>query len=280
MSQSNRSGAKSAVRIHSGERTGVSRVQTSYSVAVPAVEDASARQCELQPLLACRLLPWTRSRGTPAQAPSAQWFGSRSVASTWWHVHRPSTVLLQLHDVRESREPRPRCASHCSLWASRCHSDCQRVSNPQPSQPCDGCALPKGIGTPGVGRDLARSERIYRTPATNATMNCGVLRLIARRRRCRVIRACAMDTHDGEIPKATSDLRSWKGTQIYAHGVYARGTTNLVRNAVRRGVLGDHTIRQRVRRRQLELLALLVSGVTPLAYQRPQVGDGMQAQVL
>ncbi len=55
------------VRIHSLRRTDgrFSRgesLQTVYSVAVPAVEDASARQCELQPLLACRLLPWTREQ--------------------------------------------------------------------------------------------------------------------------------------------------------------------------------------------------------------------------
>ena len=99
-----RTSLKSAVSIHSGERTGVSRGQTAYSV-VPAVEVASARQCELQPLLACRLLPWTRSRGTPTQTPSPQLFGSRSFATAWWHVHRPSAVLL--YDVRESRERPP-----------------------------------------------------------------------------------------------------------------------------------------------------------------------------
>jgi hypothetical protein len=66
-SQSNRTGARSPVRIHSLRRTDgrfsrAESLQTVYSVAVPAVEDASARQCELQPLLACRLLPWTREQ--------------------------------------------------------------------------------------------------------------------------------------------------------------------------------------------------------------------------
>ena len=129
---------------------------------------------------------------------------------------------------------------------------------------------------------MARSERIYRTPETNATMNSGMLRLIARRRYCRVIRACAMHTHDGEVEsdgyeqpaqlEMHPDIRAW----CFMPG----GTSNLVRNAVRRRVLGERTIRQQVQRRQLELLALLVNSVAPLAYQRPQVRDGMQAQKL
>ena len=48
-------------------------------------------------------------------------------------------------------------------------------------------------------RDLARLERICRTAETIAAMQCGVLRPIACRRRFRVIRACAVDTHDGEV---------------------------------------------------------------------------------
>ena len=48
-------------------------------------------------------------------------------------------------------------------------------------------------------RDLARLERICRTAETFAAMQCGVLRPIACRRRFRVIRACAVDTHDGEV---------------------------------------------------------------------------------
>ena len=76
-----------------------------------------------------------------------------------------------------------------------------------------------------MGRDLARLERICRTPETNASsMKWGMLRLLACRRRCRVIRACAVDTHDGEVEsEATSDLRSWTGTQIYAHGIVCQG---------------------------------------------------------
>ena len=77
----------------------------------------------------------------------------------------------------------------------------------------------KGLELQALGRDLARLERICRTAETAATIKCVMLRLIACRRRCRVIRPCAMDTQDGQVdPKATSDLRSWKGTQIYAHG--------------------------------------------------------------
>ena len=50
-----------------------------------------------------------------------------------------------------------------------------------------------------LGRDLARIERICRTAKMGAAMECGVLRPIACRRRFRVIRACAVDTHDGEV---------------------------------------------------------------------------------
>ena len=50
-----------------------------------------------------------------------------------------------------------------------------------------------------LGRDLARLERICRSAETVATKKCGVLRPIACRRRFRVIRACAVDTHDGEV---------------------------------------------------------------------------------
>ena len=42
-------------------------------------------------------------------------------------------------------------------------------------------------------------ERICRTAETVAAMKYGVLRPIACRRRFRVIRACAVDTHDGEV---------------------------------------------------------------------------------
>jgi hypothetical protein len=120
-----------------------------------------------------------------------------------------------------------RAPSICRLASA---NDCQRVSNLQPSEPCDGCALPKGTGTPlpGEGRNVARSERIYCTPETNATMNSGMLRLM----------------HAGDIvvsyapapctrmtgrssPMATSNLRSWKGTQIYAHGVLCQGAPQI-----------------------------------------------------
>jgi len=92
-------------------------------------------------------------------------------------------------------------------------------------------------------------------------MNCMMLRLNARRRCCSVIRACAMDTHDGEVEsegyerpaqlEMHPDIRAWCHTRMV---FYARGTTNLVRNAVCRRVLGDCTIRQRVRRRNLSCL--------------------------
>ena len=83
----------------------------------------------------------------------------------------------------------------------------------------------KGLELQALGRDLARLERICRTAETGTTIKCVMLRLIACRRRCRVIRPCAMDTHDGRrsIPKATSDLRRWKGTKIYAHGILYHG---------------------------------------------------------
>ena len=71
-------------------------------------------------------------------------------------------------------------------------------------------------------------------------MNSGMLRLIARRRYCRVIRACAMHTHDGEVEsdgyeqpaqlEMHPDIRAWR----FMPG----GTTNLV---VRRRVFGHTT---------------------------------------
>ena len=74
----------------------------------------------------------------------------------------------------------------------------------------------KALEPPGVGPDLARSERIYRTPETNVTMNCVPLRLVACRRRFRASYAPALWTLmiGRSSAKATSDLRSWKGTQI------------------------------------------------------------------
>ena len=57
----------------------------------------------------------------------------------------------------------------------------------------------KGVELQALGRDLARSERICRTAETGATIKCVMLRLIACRRRFRVIRACVVDTHDGEV---------------------------------------------------------------------------------
>ena len=68
-------------------------------------------------------------------------------------------------------------------------------------------------------RDLARLERICRTAETVAAMKYGVLRPIACRRRFRVIRACAVDTHDGEVEsegyerpaqlERHPDIRAW-----------------------------------------------------------------------
>ena len=57
----------------------------------------------------------------------------------------------------------------------------------------------KGLELQALERDLARLERICRTAETVAAMKYGVLRPIACRRRFRVIRACAVDTHDGEV---------------------------------------------------------------------------------
>ena len=77
----------------------------------------------------------------------------------------------------------------------------------------------KGLELQALGRDLARLERICRTAETGATIKCVMLRLIACRRRCRVIRACAVDTHDGEVEcegyerpaqlERHPDIRAW-----------------------------------------------------------------------
>ena len=70
-----------------------------------------------------------------------------------------------------------------------------------------------------LGRDLACLERICRTAETGTAMECGVLRPIACRRRFRVIRACAVDTQDGEVEsegyerpaqlERHPDIRAW-----------------------------------------------------------------------
>jgi hypothetical protein len=77
----------------------------------------------------------------------------------------------------------------------------------------------KGLELQALGRDLARLERIRRTAETGATIKCVMLRLIACRRRCRVIRACAVDTQDGEVEsegyerpaqlERHPDIRAW-----------------------------------------------------------------------
>ena len=171
-----------------------------------------------QPLLARRLLPWTRSRAVQLRLRVQGNSSSGSEFAVVWISFSCIYVVA-------------RAPSICRLASA---NDCQRVSNRQPSEPCDGCALPKGTGTPlpGEGRNVARSERIYCTPETNATMNSGMLR--ARRRYCRVIRACAMHTHDGEVEsngyeqpaqlERHPDIRAW-----CLHTVPG-ATTILVRN--------------------------------------------------
>ena len=84
----------------------------------------------------------------------------------------------------------------------------------------------KGLELQALGRDLARLERICRTAETDATIECGMLRLIA----CSAGNAVASYAPapwtlktGRSIPQATSDLRSWKGTQIYAHGILYHG---------------------------------------------------------
>ena len=76
-----------------------------------------------------------------------------------------------------------------------------------------------------LGRDLARLERICRSAETVATIKCGVLRPIACRRRFRVIRACAVDTHDGEVESEgyitcmggnCSGLGLWKRAKVFS----------------------------------------------------------------
>ena len=85
-------------------------------------------------------------------------------------------------------------------------------------------------------RDLARLERICRTAETFAAMKCGVLRPIACRRRFRVIRACAVDTHDGEVESEGYERPAQleRHPDIRAWCLHTGATTNLVRNAVRR----------------------------------------------
>ena len=77
----------------------------------------------------------------------------------------------------------------------------------------------KGLELQALGRDLARLEIICRTAETGATMKCVMLRLIACRRRCRVIRPCAMETQDGQVDsegyerpaqlEMHPDIRAW-----------------------------------------------------------------------
>ena len=87
-----------------------------------------------------------------------------------------------------------------------------------------------------LGRDLARLERICRTAETGTAMKCGVLRPIACRRRFRVIRACAVDTHDGEVESEGYERPAQleRHPDIRAWCLHTGATTNLVRNAVRR----------------------------------------------
>ena len=77
----------------------------------------------------------------------------------------------------------------------------------------------KGLELQALGRDLARLERICRTAETGATIHCVMLRLIACRQRCRVIRPCAMDTQDRQVDsegyerpeqlERHPDIRAW-----------------------------------------------------------------------
>ena len=87
-----------------------------------------------------------------------------------------------------------------------------------------------------LGRDLARLERICRSAETVATIKCGVLRPIACRRRFRVIRACAVDTHDGEVESEGYERPAQleRHPDIRAWCLHTGATTNYVRNAVRR----------------------------------------------
>jgi hypothetical protein len=83
----------------------------------------------------------------------------------------------------------------------------------------------KALEPPRRGPDLGRSERIYRTPETNVSMNCVPLRLVACRRRCRASYTPAPWTlmMGRSSQKATSDLRGWKDTKIYARGIIFQG---------------------------------------------------------
>ena len=82
----------------------------------------------------------------------------------------------------------------------------------------------KGLELQALGRDLARLERKCRTAETGATIKCVILRLIACRRRCRVIRPCAMDPQDGQVDSEGYERPAQlKGTQIYAHGILYHG---------------------------------------------------------
>ena len=94
----------------------------------------------------------------------------------------------------------------------------------------------KGLELQALGRDLARLERKCRTAETGATIKCVILRLIACRRRCRVIRPCAMDTQDGagRFRRLRATCAAGKAPRYMRMVAYARGAANSVRYAVRR----------------------------------------------
>jgi hypothetical protein len=93
----------------------------------------------------------------------------------------------------------------------------------------------KGLELQALGRDLARLERICRTAETDATIKCVMLRLIACRRRCRVIRPCAMDIQDGagRFRRLRATCAAGKASRYTRIVSYTTATTNSVRNAVR-----------------------------------------------
>ena len=94
----------------------------------------------------------------------------------------------------------------------------------------------KGLELQALGRDLARLERKCRTAETGATIKCVILRLVACKRRCRVIRPCAMDTHDGQVDSEGYERPAQleRHRDIRAWCFHTGATTNLVQNAVRR----------------------------------------------
>jgi len=94
----------------------------------------------------------------------------------------------------------------------------------------------KGLELQALGRDLARLERKCRTAETGATIKCVILRLIACRRRCRVISPCAMDPQDGQVDSEGYERPAQleRHPDIRAWCLHTGATINSVRNAVRR----------------------------------------------